>query len=431
MVFLISAVIVSGCAGLLEADRLVESRNVAPPYEGSEDTEERIEISSYAELMDAVLVLIMGYEDGGKYVIHNYDSDDIQADINRVEREIVSNHPIGAYAVSNITGVTRRVVSYTEVDITIEYRRAKEQVDSIVNVSTLRYLRTELLSSLSDYHDEVVFQTTLNITEQQIREHVRETYYQNPRYIIMLPGVAIETFPRRGEVRIVELRFGYIEQTSILRNYSASLTSYVRRNAELAVGENDGEILISLAENLIASTRFDIAAARSISEHGTQNFAATAFGALVRQEAVGEGFAMAFKALSDELGFDCRIVTGYVDDMVHAWNIVSLGGDYYHIDVAMSALNGIETAFLKTDDDFLEMLYLWDFDNTVRCNGLLVYEDFIYSEDIDNPELLDNPESFDDDNPENWEGNEPTTDLGNPEDAEFDDVPEDTGDTVQ
>ena len=151
---------------------------------------------------------------------------------------------------------------------------------------------------------------------------------------------------------------------------------YVRQNAERALGETDAEILLSLVDNLMASTEFDEGTARTISIHGAQNFAATASGALVRGLAVGEGFAMAFKALCDELRFDCRVVLGYIDDRVHAWNIVSLDGDYYHIDVAMCVVYGLEAAFLKSDIDF-EELYTWDRDNTVKCEGMLTLEDII------------------------------------------------------
>ena len=205
----------------------------------------------------------------------------------------------------------------------------------------------------------------------------------------MLPFVTVEMFPDEGVDRIYEIQFGYTESNpSMLQRYSEDLVSYVRRNAELAVGENDAEILLSLVNNLVESTTYDEGTARTIHMHGAQNFAATAFGALVNGSAVGEGFAMAFKALCDELGFDSRVVLGFYEGRIHAWNIVSLYGDYYHIDVAMSVLNGLETAFLKTDEDF-EEFYTWDWENTVRCEGELTLEDIIGPEEPEDPDDLE------------------------------------------
>jgi len=384
IILILSALTVtaSACSAFLEAERESMTPNIPSPYIPVESPpEERIELEDYSELNIEILNLILAHEGTGLFVIYEPETEDMVVAVELLADEIETNHPIGAFATSDISATIRTATAYTEIDIIIEYKRTQEQVDSIINVATMRYLRTELLGIMREHRDEAAFRTSLNITEEAIRDYMKDIYYSNPRSIIMLPVVALEAFPAEGEDRIYELRFGHIEPSSILQQYAVSLATNVRYNAGQAIGGNDGEILLTLARNLIASTSFDEPAARAISEHGPQNFAATAFGALVRQSAVGEGFAMAFKALSDELGFDCRIVLGYRDGMVHAWNIVSLFGEYYHIDVAMGALDGLETAFLKTDDDFMALQYVWDFENTVKCNGKLTYEDFVYRED--------------------------------------------------
>ena len=216
----------------------------------------------------------------------------------------------------------------------------------------------------------------------------------------MMPVTVVETFPENGDDKIFELRFGNIQQAAILRQYGSSLAEYVRRNAEAAGGDNDAEILISLAEHLIGACDYDGGSARAISEYGAQNIAATAYGALVNGSAVGEGFAMAYKALCDELGFDCQVILGYIDGMIHAWNIVSLYGDYYHIDISMCAVNGMETAFMKTDADFGQF-YEWDTENTVICTGELTYEEFVI---VEEPQQEDEPDETGDDEQEGEPG---------------------------
>ena len=373
-------VAMAGCAVILEGDKVLESIHYVQQTEIV--PEERIEVSDYEELMTEMLDLVMQHENYGRMRAYSYDGD-VEADVQRACREIENNNPIGAYAVSDITGAATRIVSYYEVEINIEYKRTKQQVDSIVNVSTLRYLGTELFRVMSDYSDEAIFRTTLSITEEEIDKLVKETYYKNPRKIVMMPTAEVEIFRTSGEDRIIELRLIYDVETSILQQYTASLAMHVGRNAESADGEEDEEILLSLTENLMGACRYEAVTARNISNHGTQDFAVTAFGALVRKSAVGEGYAMAFKALCDELDFDCWIVLGYRDGMIHAWNIVSLHGDFYHIDVAMCTVNGIETAFLKTDADFAVSKYAWDMVNTASCEGTLTYEDIVGVEDID------------------------------------------------
>ena len=430
---MLTIVMVSGCLNFLEGSVVSITDHEFPPYE--KPPVEQIVVADYEEFKAVLLDLIYTHEVSAQILCHNFDGEDVQSEVMRASEEIMFEHPVGAYAVADFTVTTAKVMSSFEVDIEIEFKRTAEQIGSIINASTSRYLMTQLLNIMSEHREEAAIRTSMMLSEEEIFEQIREIYYQNPRRIVMLPIVAVEIFPKEAELtvgeddplpsgdefftgdddtfpaetaappvesgtiqstwvdRIYEIKFSYVESPSILQVYRDNLALYVRQNAERALGETDAEILLSLVYNLMASTEFDEGTARTISIHGAQNFAATASGALVRGLAVGEGFAMAFKALCDELRFDCRVVLGYIDDRVHAWNIVSLDGDYYHIDVAMCVVNGLETAFLKSDTDF-EELYSWDRDNTVRCEGTLTLEDIVGTEvpDDDVPDDADIPD---------------------------------------
>ncbi|MCL2045827.1 MAG: hypothetical protein FWG88_05525 [Oscillospiraceae bacterium] len=360
----------SACSSILEGDMRVESEHRSTT---GDRLPEEVEVSNFSELKEAIVELIYQHETTGQIIVYRYDSD-IQWDIDRAIDEVMETDPIARYAVVEISTTLNRIVTFFEIDLKIEYRRSREQVASIVNVSTLRYLRTELFNIMSEYRNEASFQTALHITEDDMIAYIKDSYYQNPRNIIIMPVAVVEIYSTEDSDRIVEVRLHNIELPSVLQQYGESLARSVRLNALAAEGETDAEILLSLAKNLIDACDFDEGTARTISEHGIPNLAATAYSALVRGTAVGEGFAMAFKALCDELGFECQVVLGYLNNMVHAWNIIMLNGDYYHVDIAMCAANGIESAFIKSDAQFAN-LYIWDTDNTVRCNGTLTLDD--------------------------------------------------------
>jgi len=392
---IIAAIVLTGCVNLLEGFDETITEHPARAY--VRQPTEQITVSGYDELVATIIVLIMEQETEIQLLYYHDDGEDVQAEIQRACDEIIYEHPIGAYAVVGITAEATVIVSYYEVDLEIEYKRTQEQLDSIINVSSERYMRTQLLNIMSEYREEAIIRTSLQFSDDDITRFVSEIYYQNPRSIVMLPFVTVETFPEEGVDRIYEIKFGNTDSPGMLQRFSRELELYVQGNAEQAVGDTDSEILLFLANSLIDSTTFDEGTARAVQAHGPQNFAATAFGALVRGDAIGEGFAMAFKALADEMGINCRIVLGHYDGIVHAWNIVSLYGDFYHIDVSMCAVNGIETAFLKTDGDFEEMLYTWDKDSTVRCEGPLTIDDVLIPEDPDN---LDDPDDNENQNNE-------------------------------
>ena len=63
----------------------------------------------------------------------------------------------------------------------------------------------------------------------------------------------------------------------------------------------------------------------------------TAYGAAVNGRAVCQGFATLYYRLALAAGLECRIVTGKRGDVAHAWNIVKIGDQWYHLDASSGA----------------------------------------------------------------------------------------------
>jgi len=61
----------------------------------------------------------------------------------------------------------------------------------------------------------------------------------------------------------------------------------------------------------------------------------TPYGVLVNKRAVCQGYALTYKLLMDKLGVECYMVIS--ESMNHAWNIVKIDGEYYHVDVTWDA----------------------------------------------------------------------------------------------
>ena len=59
----------------------------------------------------------------------------------------------------------------------------------------------------------------------------------------------------------------------------------------------------------------------------------TAAGVLVYKKAVCQGYAEAFQYFMEALGIPCKTVTGTGNGSPHGWNMVNVGGRWYHIDV--------------------------------------------------------------------------------------------------
>lgn len=83
----------------------------------------------------------------------------------------------------------------------------------------------------------------------------------------------------------------------------------------------------------------------------------TAYSALVKKEAVCDGYAKAYKLLLDEVGIDSIVLTGDLEGEPHAWNMVQIDNEYYHVDVTAdnveqgSNMYAIHAYFNNTDEE--------------------------------------------------------------------------------
>ena len=358
-----------GCDSILDGEKLTVTPHQEPIATPSDSV---IEVGTFDELKTEMLGFVSNYEESGRIRAYNYDGN-IQEDVDLACSQIMNDSPVGAYAVANMTGSSTKIVSHFQIEISISYKVTKKQLNDIIPASTTRYLKSELQDTLSSYERSMTVQTkNIVLPETDAASYVSEIYYANPRDIVMMPVTSVEIFPDHGLNRIIVFTFGYTKYEAItLRTMEINLNRTVRKIAESVGGNNDGEILLALAERLMEITDYDTETA-SGGDYSNQNNAATAYGALVNAQAVGEGYAMAYKALCDELSIECYVVLGILNGNQHAWNIVELEGHYYHIDVSMCDTTGISSAFLLNDTD-MEKTYSWEKSKHKPCNGPLVY----------------------------------------------------------
>ena len=88
----------------------------------------------------------------------------------------------------------------------------------------------------------------------------------------------------------------------------------------------------------------------------------TAYDALVNGSADSYGLAMAYKAACDALNIPCQVVSGRFQGTDRCWNIVQVGGNYYHLDLSMQS----ETLWLRSDES-MRSAYQWDAEGCPAC----------------------------------------------------------------
>lgn len=92
------------------------------------------------------------------------------------------------------------------------------------------------------------------------------------------------------------------------------------------------------------------------------------------KKGVCEAYANTFMLLCRLSGIKCDLVTGTVDNVKHAWNIVCLDGEYYHIDVTNDdpipdTPNEIRYAYFNLNDEEIAKTHIIDPQYSIKCTG--------------------------------------------------------------
>ena len=94
-------------------------------------------------------------------------------------------------------------------------------------------------------------------------------------------------------------------------------------------GMSDYEIAKALHDYLATHNEYDM----RLYSGNLPALSRTSYGALVNRTSVCSGYALAYQHLMEDAGIPCEYVTGMTTRGSHAWNIVQIGGEWYHVDV--------------------------------------------------------------------------------------------------
>lgn len=99
----------------------------------------------------------------------------------------------------------------------------------------------------------------------------------------------------------------------------------------------------------------------------------TAYGAIVENKAVCEGIAYAFSLLAHKVGIEATVVNGIADGGDHAWNMIRINSDCYHIDVTWDIRKRANSEFKAYDyyclSDYDLQSRNWDKKIYPACNS--------------------------------------------------------------
>jgi len=371
----------SACNFLIEG-----THSVAVPHQVEAtpalNPEDYITVNSQEELERAIFSMVLTRQESGLFRIPHLQADALEL-MNAALYEL-RQRPLVAYAVSMFLpqNLSDRH-GVTEIELVISYEKTAEQIAGVRAVNSPSVATALLGQMLRNGETYLAMLSPTNIANVSFLETIIWGYYYSQALeVVVLPRVAISLYPSAGtgNQRIAEvvLDFG-VDPYTLVQMRDDLFQAATELLDGIPEDRSPAARIIWLAEAL--SGRVSLVSSEDapadLELYDLLPICHTAFGALVMGQASSEGIAMAFQALLELLGFEAQVVRGELEDLPHAWNMLSFEAYYYHIDVSMLAALGPETTLFVPDEVMMfQNGYSWDTVQYPRADSPLRFDDF-------------------------------------------------------
>lgn len=352
-----------GCSSMFEKEYVViEDYVPAIPQEISAD--EKVVVKNFSSLKQAIQRWVSEGRTDGDIIFDSEYVGNASEDMASACWQIRTQNAICAYCVDNISYEVSRIVAYDEAAVHISYADFGVSVEDIVRLTFSSGVDELLLKAINNSADKLaVYILNGTYTAESMENLVLQVYHDHPVCTPKEPKVNINIYSGTGMQRLYELEFDYgisADQLQTRKKELAEFSAFSEEDiAEPDMGKRALSACVYLTENC------------ELSDSSQDN---NAYSALINKCGNSEGLALAYVELCRELGLNCKIVYGQKDWESHCWNIVTVSGSNYHVDVSECITNGMKSGFLLNDQRMWSR-YRWDISAYPVCTGELTCYD--------------------------------------------------------
>lgn len=193
----------TGCSALLERNYATVEPHSSKFWESEAAGTLRAE--NYQDIVNDLLILIGQHTESATVRLYNYEDDLTVADtLEQATTEVQQETPMGAYAVEYITASSRSQRGYYEISIQVSYRRTAEQIQAVVNATSIEALYALLDSALTEGRTELAVRIGYWSEGGQERVSSIAEQLRQDRGLTEAPPWTISYYPAQGPVGLVE-----------------------------------------------------------------------------------------------------------------------------------------------------------------------------------------------------------------------------------
>ena len=341
------SLLLSGCGSWMTG----EYHSVSPHKVKEQSVEQTIpSVSDYNQLRNALEDLVEAGATTGRLSVEEYRASALESNMLLATEDIKKNHPIGAYAVEDISYELGTTGGLTAIAVTIRYTRDPEELQNIKPADNMEKAKELITDALSQCDSAVVFRVQ-NYEKTDLVQLVEDYAAANPDLVMEVPQVAVSVYPESGKERVVDLRFVYQTNRESLRQ----MQNYVQpvfTSAALYVSSEEESNIVKFArlytflmERNDYKVETSITPAYSLLRHGVGD---------------NRAFSQVYAAMCRKAGLECLVVTGTHNGEARFWNIIFDGQIYYHVDLLSPS------GFIIYSDHQMNG-YVWDYSAYPAC----------------------------------------------------------------
>lgn len=303
-------------------------------------------ISTYQELRSALMKMIENGEDSRTLSLVDYPAKQVESNLKQAIRNVMTTNPVAAYAVENIEYDIGSTGGVTAVLVTVHYNHNRSQLRELRQVDGMDTAKSLIIGALERLEPNVVFLVT-DFRYMDLDQFVRDYARQNPHIVMEMPQLTESVYPSTGLTRIVEITFNYETGRDALK----TMQSYVRPRFSSA------DMFVSGEEDPVVRYQRLYAFLMETSDHTFETSITPSYSILRHGVGDSRAFATVYAAMCRRSTLECLMVNGTREGESWSWNMICLDGQWYHLDLVDSYLNGGYR--LRYDEDMTG--YVWDF----------------------------------------------------------------------
>lgn len=211
--------LLTGCASLLEREYSTVEPHSSTFWESEAAGTLRAE--SYQDVVNDVLLLIGRHTESATIRLYNFSDDMTVAEtLEQATTEIQQETPMGAYAVEYITSSSHSQRGYYEISVQISYRRTEQQVQAVVNATSIEALPSLLDAALESGKSELAVRIGYwREDEDQARLEAMVSQIREKHGLTESPAWTVTCYPASGPVGLIEFVWGSEEEKNNEENF--------------------------------------------------------------------------------------------------------------------------------------------------------------------------------------------------------------------